>query len=72
MDENNLQKVNHFDISKGATIQFMRGEIMLNGVVKDTRVTGKPKELVYDVEYACSTVVGMKAIVKVTGRGVGA
>ena len=71
VDENNLQKVNYLDISQGSTIQFTRGEIVLNGIVKEAKMGVRPKELVYEVEYACSTVVSMRDIVKVTGHAIG-
>ncbi|RMZ88988.1 hypothetical protein DV736_g3781, partial [Chaetothyriales sp. CBS 134916] len=69
VDEHNLQKVGLYDIGKGTAVQFSRGDLVLDGRIKDTKVDGRSKDIVYEVEYTSTTTVAVNDIVKVTFPG---
>ena len=63
VDENNLQKVGVQDIAKGSQVQFVKDNILVNGVLKTA--SNNRGDIIYEVEYGCSTIVSMRDIVKV-------
>ena len=71
VDEHNLHKVSFSDINKGSMVQFVRNDMVMDGVVKEARVVPKTKDLLYEVEYACTVTVGMRDILQVKTHVIG-
>ncbi|RMZ76483.1 hypothetical protein DV738_g4940, partial [Chaetothyriales sp. CBS 135597] len=69
IDETNIKKVHLGDIGADTTVQFIRGNEVLNGTIKSLRRDPETSSVLFDVEYPRTVTVPFKDVLMVTFPG---